>query len=118
MLELLLREREREREEMTNIFFAEHCIPARECQNYQEKLDRLGQAAFYNGQTWLVIFLKSILNKSAASYTERQYLDTLDYSSADYTELYDYITERICESGEKEDKVCCSKDDSEVGRLC
>ena len=40
---------EREREEMTNILFAEQCVPATECPTYQEKWDRLGQAAFYDG---------------------------------------------------------------------
>ena len=110
-------------EEVTNILFAEQCVPATECPTYQEKWARLGQAAFYDGQTWLVIW-KTIFNKSAARYTERQSLETLDYRTAgvDYSELlYNiiyFITERNCESGEKEDKVCCSKDDSEVGRLC
>ena len=53
----------------------------------------------------------------AASYTEQRSPDSLDYSSADYTELYDYLVERICETGEKEDKVCCSKDDIGVGKF-
>ena len=70
-----------------------------------------------------LLIWKTIFNKSAARYTERQSLETLDYrtAGAEYSELlYNiiyFITERECESGEKEDKVCCSKDDSEVGRL-
>ena len=53
----------------------------------------------------------------SASYTEQRSPDTLDYSSADYTVVYDYLLERICETGETEDKVCCSKDDTEVGKF-
>ena len=53
----------------------------------------------------------------SASYTEQRSPDTLDYSSADYTVVYDYLLERICETGEKEDKVCCSKDDIGVGKF-
>ena len=51
------------------------------------------------------------------SYTKQRPLDTADSDSTDYAELYDYITEKICESGEEEDKVCCAKDELEVGRL-
>ena len=108
---------------MTNILFLEQCIPATDCQKYQDKQDRLGQADFfYNGQTWLDVFysFKFLKNKfllRATSYTEQRSPDTLDYSSADYTELYDYLVERICETGEKEDKVCCSKDDIGVRKF-
>ena len=96
----------------SQIFVAEQCIPARECQKYQDTLDTLGQAAFYDLFIFLNLF-KILLSKCCKLYWAA-ILDNLDYTSPDYIELYDYITERICESGEKEDKVCCSKDDIQV----
>ena len=43
-----------------SILFAENCVPASECRNYQEKLERLGQAALYNGGTRLVKYFLNI----------------------------------------------------------
>ena len=41
---------------LTNILFLEQCIPATDCQKYQDEHDRLGHAELYNGQTWLDSF--------------------------------------------------------------
>ena len=60
---------ERERK-LTNILFLEQCIPATDCQKYQDKQDRLGHAQLYNGKTWLDVFLfkKSIFTESCKLY--------------------------------------------------
>ena len=56
--------------------------------------------------------------KGSASYNEQSSPDEIDYDSHEYDVLYDDLKERLCEKNEEqeEDKVCCSGEDTKVGK--
>ena len=60
-----------------------------------------------------------LLNEyDSASYKELWSPDEIDYDSPEYYDLYDNLNNRICEEKkeQEEDKVCCSGEDTKVGK--